>query len=83
MTIDAYKKEILKEFARVRQLTFSSSQWTKNPTTDKLWLCESVGKLKRVGHLAIAKMNELRIHKIADLRLHVRHRGKVPIRGLG
>ena len=29
VTIDAYKKEILKEFARVRQLTSSSSQWIK------------------------------------------------------
>ena len=28
-------------------------------------------------------MNELRIHTIADLQLHVRHRGKVPIRGFG
>ena len=27
VTIDAYKREILKEFARVRQLTSSSSQW--------------------------------------------------------
>ena len=27
VTIGAYKKEILKEFARVRQLTSSSSQW--------------------------------------------------------
>ena len=27
VTIDAYKKEIIKEFARVRQLTSSSSQW--------------------------------------------------------
>ena len=26
-------------------------------------------------------MNELRIHTIADLQLHVRHHGKVPIRG--
>ena len=26
-------------------------------------------------------MNELRIHTIADLQLHVRHRGKVHIRG--
>ena len=26
-------------------------------------------------------MNELRIHKIADLQLHFHHRGKVPIRG--
>ena len=27
VTVDAYKKEIIKEFARVRQLTLSSSQW--------------------------------------------------------
>ena len=27
--IDAYKKEIIKKFARVRQLTLSSSQWIK------------------------------------------------------
>ena len=29
VTIDAYKKEILKEFARVWQLNSSSSQWIK------------------------------------------------------
>ena len=45
--------------------------------TDKVWLCESVDKLKGVGHLAIEKMNELRIHTIADLQLHVCHRVKV------
>ena len=72
VTIGAYKKEILKEFARVRQLTLSSSQWIKVNTTDKVWLCKSVGKLKGVGQLTIAKMNELRIHTIADLQLHVR-----------
>ena len=55
MTIDAYKKEILKEFARVRQLTSSSSQWIKKTNTDKVWLCESVGKLKGVGQLSIEK----------------------------
>ena len=81
MTIDAHKKEILKEFARVRLLTSSSSQWIKKTNTDKVWLCESVVKLKGVGQLATAKMNELRIHTIADLQLHVRHCGKVPIRG--
>ena len=74
VTIGAYKKEILKEFARVRQLTSSSSQWIKKTTTDKVWLCESVGKPKGVGQLAIAKMNELRIHTIADLQLHFCHR---------
>ena len=34
-------------------------------------------KLKGVGQLEIAKMNELRIHKIADLQLHVCHCGKL------
>ena len=48
-----------------------------------VWLCESVGKLKGVGHWTKAKMNELRIHTIDDLQIHVRHHGipKVPIRG--
>ena len=49
--------------------------------TDKVWLSESLGKLKGVGQLAIAKMNELRIHTIADLQLYVSHHSKVPIRG--
>ena len=83
MTIGAHKKKFLKEFARVRQITSSSSQWVKKTTTDKVWLCESVGKLKGVGQLTITKMNELRIHTIADLQLHVHHFGKIPIRGFG
>ena len=77
--MDAYKKKILKEFGRVRQLTSSFSQWIRKTNTDKIWICESVFKLKGVGHLAIAKMNELRIQTIADLQHHVRHCGKVPI----
>ena len=48
---------------------------------DKVWLYESVGKINKVGQLATAKMNELRIHTIADLHLHIHHHGKVPIRG--
>ena len=47
--------------------------------TDNIWLYKSIGKLKGLGQLAIAKMNELRIHTIADIQLHVRHCGKVPI----
>ena len=65
----------------MRQLTLSLSQWILKTNTAKVWLCKSVGKLKGLGQLAILKMNELRIHTIADLQLHVRHRGKVPIRG--
>ena len=47
---------------------------------DKAWLCESVGKIKGVGQLAKAKMNELSIHTIDDLQIHVHHHGipKVP-----
>ena len=53
--------------------------------TDKVWLYESVGKLKVVGQQAKVKMNELSIHTIAYLQLHVCHRDipKVPIRGFG
>ena len=53
--------------------------------TDKVWLCESVGKLKGAGHKAKAKMNELSIHTIADLQLHVRYHGipKVHSQGFG
>ena len=51
MTIDAYNKEIQKEFARVRNLTSSLSQWIKKTKTYKVVICEYVGKLKGVGHL--------------------------------
>ena len=83
MTIGVYKKEIIKKIARVQYLTLSLSQWILKTNTDKIWLCESVGKLKGVVHLATATMNELRIHMIAYLQLHVRHCGKVPIQGFG
>ena len=48
-----------------------------------MWLCESVGKLKGVGHQKKTKMKELSIHKIADLKLHFHHHSipKVPIWG--
>ena len=53
--------------------------------TDKVWLCESVGKLKEVGQQAKEKINELSIHTIAYLKLHVHHHGipNVHIRGFG
>ena len=49
--------------------------------TDKVCICESVGKLKVIGQQAKSKTNELSIHTIADLQLHVHHHGipKVPI----
>ena len=51
--------------------------------TDKVWICEYLGKLKGSGQQAKAKMNEFSIHTIADLQLHVCHHGipKVHIRG--
>ena len=49
--------------------------------TDKVWIYESTGKIKGLGQQGKAKTNELSIHKIADLQLHVHHHGipKVPI----
>ena len=48
VTIYAYKKEILNEFAGIRKLTSSSSPWVKKIKTDKIWLSESLGKLKGI-----------------------------------
>ena len=50
VTIDAYKKEILNEFARIRKLTLPSSIWVKKIKTDKICICVSVGKLKGIGN---------------------------------
>ena len=74
-TIDAYKKEILNEFARIRKLTSSLSPWVKIMKTDKIWLCESIGKLKGIGKQGEVKMNEMNIHTIADLKRYVRSYG--------
>ena len=84
VTIDAYKKEILNEFARIRKLTSLSSPWVKTIKTDKIRLCESVGKLKGIGYQGEVKMNEINIHTIADLQRYVQSYGlpKLPIRGL-
>ena len=84
-TVDAYKKEIQNEFARIRKLTSLSSPWVKKIKTDKIWICEYVGKLKGIGNQGEVKMNEMNIHTIADLQRYVRSYGfpKLPIRGLG
>ena len=65
-TIDYCKKEIRNEFARIRNLTLSSSPWVKKIKTDKIWLCESVGKCKGIGKQGEVKMNEINVHTIAD-----------------
>ena len=49
VTINAYKKETRNELEKTRKLTSSSSPWVEKIKTDKIWLCESIGKLKRIG----------------------------------
>ena len=53
--------------------------------TDKIWLCESVGKLKGIGKLGEVKMNEINVHTIADFQRYVQSYGlpKLSICGLG
>ena len=66
-TIDAYKKEIRNELARIRNLTSLSSPWVKKTKNDKIWLCGSVDKIKGIGKQGEAKMSEMNIHTIVDL----------------
>ena len=62
-----------------------SSPWVKNIKTDKIWLYESVGKLKGIGKQGEVKMNKINIHTITDLQRYVRSYRfpKLPIRDLG
>ena len=69
--IYAYKKEILNEFARIRKLTSLLSPWVEKIKTDKIWLCESVCKLKGIVKQGEVKMNEINIHIISDLQKYV------------
>ena len=71
VTIDAYKREILNEFSRIRKLTLSSSPWVKNNKTDKIWLCESVGKPRGIVKQGEVKINEININTIANLKRYV------------
>ena len=52
--------------------------------TEKIWLCESVGKLKGKGKQGEVKMNEINVHAIADFQRYVQSYGfpKLSIRGL-
>ena len=61
----------MNEFARIRKLTLSSSSWVQKIKTDKIWLCESVGKLKGIEKQREVKMNEINIHTIADLQRYI------------
>ena len=84
-TIDACKREILNENARIRKLTSSLSPWVEKIKTDKIWLCESVGKLKGIGNQGEVKTNGIKIQTIAGLQSYVQSYGfpKLKIRGLG
>ena len=52
---------------------------------DKIWIYESIGKLKGIGNQGEVKMNEINIHTIANLQRYVRSYGlpNLPICGLG
>ena len=39
--------------------------------TDKIWLCEPVGKLKGIGKQGEVKMNDINIPTIDDLQRYV------------
>ena len=84
-TIYAFKKEIINEFARIRKLTSSLSPWVKKIKTEKIWLCESVGRFKGIGMQGEMKINKINIHTISDLQRYVRSYGlpKMPKRVLG
>ena len=63
----------------------SSSPWVEKIKTEKIWLCEYVGKLKGIGNQGEVKINEINIHTIANFQRYVRSYGlpKLSIRGLG
>ena len=63
----------------------SSSPWAKKIKTDKIWLCESVGKLKGIGKQGGVKMHEINVNTIANFQRYVQSYGlpKLSIRGLG
>ena len=71
VTIDAYKKEIMNKFARIRKLSLSSLPWVEKIKTHKIWICESVGKLKGIGKQGEVKMNEINVHTITDFQKYV------------
>ena len=71
----------MNKFARIRKLTSLSSPWVEKIKTDKIWLCESIGKLKGIGNQGEVKMNEINVHNIADFQRYVQSYGfpKLPI----
>ena len=74
------RKKYLKNSQEFKRLLHHRRSGSKK-NTDKVWICEPVGKLKVVGQLEIVKMNNSIIHTIADLQLHICNHSKVPIQG--
>ena len=66
VTISAYKQEMTHELERISKLTSSLSPWVEKIKTEKIWLCESVGKLNEIGQQGEVKMHEINVHTIAD-----------------
>ena len=85
VTIYAYKKEIMNGFARIRKLNSYSSPGVEKIKTDKIWIGESVGKIKGIGKQGEVRMNDINVHTIANFQRYVRSYGlpKLSIRGLG
>ena len=84
VTIDASKKRYPKWIRKNKEAYFVVVTMGQKIKTDKIWFCESVGKLKRIGKQEEVKMNEMNIHTIADLQMYVQSYGlpKLPIRSL-
>ena len=51
------------------------SPWVEKIKSDKIWICESVGKLKVIGNQGEVKINEINIHTVADLQRYVQSYG--------
>ena len=75
----------MNKFSRIRKLTSLLSPWVEKIKTDKIWLYESVGKIKVIGKQGEVKMHEINVHTIADFQRYVRsyELPKLSIRGLG
>ena len=85
VTINAYKKEMRNELEIIRKLTSCSSPWVEEIKTDKIWLCESVDKIKGIGKQGEFKVDEINVHTIANFQGYVQSYGlpKLSIHGLG
>ena len=72
------------ELERIRKLTSSSSPWVKKIKTDKIWLCESVGKFKGIRKQGEVRMNEINVYTIPNFQRYILSYGlpKLSICGL-